>query len=133
MRVRRIVTSDDFSYENAEVIYERCHGLEDFKKYFTHPVLDQVVIKTREGEIKIITDWASGYVELKMMNPPSCAEKVKGLVICGDVSFKPAWLIPQGECDRLGIPVAFKAQLTFVADGLLHICREQNVAELTIA
>lgn len=133
MKIRRIVTGSEFAYENVEVIYEKHSGIqEDIQQCFTHPSLDRVIIKTKEGEVKLITDWQSGYAEIKRMKPPACANKVKRLVICGEVSFSPAYLIPQDHCKSLGIPEAFSYQLSFVADGSLYICREQNISEITL-
>jgi hypothetical protein len=133
IRVKRILTGSNFSYDDVEVIrsvdQQRVMNIGSF---VNHPVLDQMVIKTRDGKVRIISDWNSGLLEVKSMNPPLDSKKVAQLVVCGDVSFGPAFIIKQCDSSRYNIPEVFRHQLSFVSDGSLFICREQNLTEITL-
>jgi len=133
IKLTRITTGAEFVYECPEIIVDISEQEKaGIKKYCSHPDLTQFVIKTKDGDFKIISDWHSGYMEVRDMKPPIESVKVKQFVVCGEVSFKPAWLIDQELCEKYNIPVLFEHQFTWVSDGRLFICRQQNISELTV-
>ena len=131
-RLKRIITDNSFSYQNA-ILYDHNeisdHGI---KKYITDPDLNQVVLKTDDGKIRILTDWMVGVIEYRTMNPPMCAQRVERIVINGEISYSPCFFIEIEDYKRANIPRIFKHQLSFVAEQTLCICHQNALIEICL-
>lgn len=133
LRVKRIITDNAFSYEDVEFMdFAEDHRSHGIGKYITDKSLNQIVIRTKEGETKILTDWMVGVIEMRVMKPRAEFEKIKKIVINGEISYGPAYLIPLHEYGNNKIPSIFKYQLSFVANRLLYICHQEAIIEITL-
>lgn len=141
IKVKRITTNSDFTYEDVEIVRDKYDGSPEYAKYskkyclndyLNCDYLNKILIKTKDHQIKIIADWSLGIIELTKMNPPQCSNKIKQLVLSGELSFSPCWLISEECCNKHNIPILFKHQLTFVSDNILFLTRQQNMLEITL-
>jgi hypothetical protein len=132
-KIRRITTNSNFSYENVTVHRDLdIKHLSCYDNFITNPDMDLVVIETSDGQTKILTDWSCRVIELRIMNKPieKCT-KVSQLVLFGELSFGPVYIIDPDDFHNLNIPKIFKYQLAFVSDNILHIARQQSILEMT--
>lgn len=141
IKVKRITTNSNFTYEDVEIIRDKNDGYVEYskyvdkyclKKYLNCDYFNKILIKTKDHRIKIIADWSLGIIEYKRMNPPQCSRKIKQLVLNGELSFSPSWLLDEECCNNNDVPILFKYQLTFVSDDILYITRQQNMLEITL-
>lgn len=133
LTIPRLVTDNAFTYENVQLMDWRNEQVsKGIKKYITQKDLKQIVIKTNDGKIRVLTDWMVGVIEVKKMRHPPCAEKIERIVLNGEISFSPAWMIEISEYKVAGVPRVFEYQLSFVADGSLYICHQEALIEMVL-
>lgn len=131
-KFKRIITDNSFSYQNVEFYLQDELQNKNIKKYITKPDLKQVILKTSDGKYRILTDWMIGVIEYAKMKPPIFAQKVEKVVINGEISFGPCYLILIEDYNKVGIPRIFKHQFSFVADNNLYICHQDALIEVCL-
>lgn len=133
LKINRLVTDNAHVYENIKLIdYREEQVQKGIDEFITHPDLVQILIETKEKERIILSDWMVGVLEVRKMKNPECAKKVKRLVINGDISNAPAYLIKDKDYKKHNIPRVFKHQLAFTANGILHICHQNALLEIIL-
>lgn len=134
LEIKRLITDNAFTYEKVQLMdWKHEQMAKGIGKYITQDDLIQIVIKTTDGKIRVLTDWMVGVIEVKRMKVPSCAEKVEQIVLNGEISFGPAWLIEPREYKQCNVPKVFKHQLSFVADDSLYICHQEALIEIVLS
>lgn len=134
LKIKRLITDNAFSYQNLELMdWEHEQIAKGIRKYITQDDLTQIVIRTDDGRVRILTDWMVGVIEVRQMKPPKCAEKVEQIVINGEISYGPAWLIEIREYEQCNVPRIFNHQFSFVAENNLFICHQEALIEIVLA
>jgi hypothetical protein len=120
IRLKKFVSGSEFSYTNVQFIDDEAEmtarGI---------PIiigdgirLKQIVIITTFGEVKILSNYAFGIVEVgkfKLPNGHGYAE-YRRLNVNGDISFSSVVIIPTSDYDSYGIPTITEEQVSFVSD-----------------
>ena len=134
LKIRRIITDNAFCYENVELVdFEHEQLARGIKKFITQADLNQIILKTNDNKTRVITDWMVGVIEIRKMRPPkSDCLKVEKIVINGEISYGPCWLLEIEDYKRFGVPRVFEHQLSFVADRLLCICHQESLIEIVL-
>jgi len=133
LKIERIITDNSFSYDDVEFMdFDEDQKAAGIGKYITDKFLKQIVIRTKDGETKIITDWMVGVLQIRKMKARTGLEKVTRLVINGEISYGPVFLIPISSYKRLEVPRVFEHQLSFIADGWLYVCHQVSLIEITM-
>lgn len=129
----RIITDNAFCYENVKLIdYDFEQTAKGIKKYITDTNLAQIVLETDDGKTRIISDGMIGVIEYCKMKPPHCAKKIEKIVINGEISYGPCWLLEIEHYKKYKIPRIFKHQLTFISDNTCHICHQEALIEIVL-
>lgn len=132
IKANRLILSGDIIYDNVKIYKygepggHYISGL--FERY-------QLFIKTNIVKATISMDQVS-LVQIRKMNPKAYMMKVKRMVMNGQVSFGPAWLIPEDKYAELDIPFLFKYDYkniehhAFIADGWLYLTKDESVISI---
>lgn len=132
LKIKRVITDNSFSHSNVKFMdFAEDQEAAGVKKYITDEKLKQIVMRTDDGRIRIIHDWMIGVLEIRIMKPPQGSEKITQLILDGEISYGPAYLIEMKDYERLKIPTIFQHQLSFVADNNLYICHQMALIEIT--
>jgi hypothetical protein len=133
LKINRLVTDNSHSYQDVKLIdYRNEQAQKGIDEFITQPDLVQILIETKEGERIILSDWMVGVLEVRHMRNPLSATRVKRVVINGDISHAPAYLIKESDYKKLKIPRVFKYQFAFTAEGCLHICHQNALLEIIL-
>lgn len=133
LKLKKLITGNGFTYENPTILYDQNEIFAKYRRYIAKgSFLQQIILKT-EDETKVMTNKLVCYVQLRFIKPPAFAEKVKRLVISGEVSFSPAWLIKPEDISKIkDVPKLFNDQIVFIADNHLCICQEWSLIEIVL-
>lgn len=124
IKVKRMIVSGDKPFEDCEVY--RLHEQNSFPNLFED---DQICFKDRLGVRYIISDYTITCIELnRKMAPPPNSIKARRINIASDITFSPAWILPdwrdQGIPDIFGYPFQF----VFIdRDKYVYVTNDVNV------
>lgn len=131
LKIKRIITDNSFSYDDVEFMdYKHDQDYLGIKNYITDKDLKQIAIKTKDGKTRIITDWMVGVLQVKKFKNKNGLEKIHKLVINGEISYGPAYLIALSDYSKFDIPRVFDHQFSFMADGWLYVCHQAAIIEI---
>ena len=132
IKANRLVLSGGILYDNVEIYF---HGEEGgiyipglFERY-------QLFLKNNIVKATISMNMIE-LIQLKKMKPKNYMTKVKRMVAAGQVSFGPAYLIPEDKYAELGIPFLFSydyknvEHCAFIADGWLFLTKDEFVISI---
>jgi len=133
LKLKRIITDNAFSYDDVEFMdFDSDQNSIGIKKYITDKSLKQIVIRTKDGKTRIITDWMVGVLQIRKTKPKPGLEKFSKLVINGEISYGPVYLIPMNLYSKINVPKVFEHQFSFIADNWLYVCHQSSLIEMTL-
>lgn len=130
-KCKRIITDNSFSYPDVE-LYMPGELDQLISKYITSPNLQQVVLKTNDGKFRVLTDWMIGVIEYCKRKPSKFSKRIERIVINGEISYGPCYLVLIEDYKIAHIPRIFKHQLSFFAEGNLYICHQDALIEVCL-
>jgi len=133
IKANRLILSGEIVYDNVEVYqYGEPGGIyipELFEQY-------QLFIKNNAIKATICMNMIN-IIQLKRMKPKSYMRRVKRLVVTyGQISFGPAWIIPEDKYEELGIPYLFNydykdtEHCAFVSDGWCFLTKDELIISI---
>lgn len=130
IKANRLILCSEILYDNVEIYKygepggEYVPGL--FEKY-------QLYVKNNVTAATISMNMVS-MIQMRRETPRSYMHKVKRIVVTyGQISFGPAWLIPEDRYGELNIPFLFEydykniEHCAFIADGWLFLTKDELV------
>jgi len=131
LNFKRIIVAG-FVYENVDFI-DRKHEQYDLSldEYIDDPQMKQICIRTNDGSVKYISDWNIIEIWYKSAKPCSDCKKIKRLVLAGEISHGPVYIVPKSLYSKYDIPHIVDDQLVFIAEKKnLYISRQRVILQI---